>query len=124
MEIIEMIKKVIKNLRYTNYGKKIYDNLINNYGDYLLNNNNHNKSSWKNSKKKNQKNHININKDKKIELNDRDKKKSSENELEKIDVHTNNHKLNENKFLIELNNNKKDYFIECNKNMNKSLSKL
>ncbi len=32
---MESIKKTIKNLKQSNFGKKIYDNLISNYGDYL-----------------------------------------------------------------------------------------
>jgi hypothetical protein len=40
IEIIDMIKKVTKTLKYTNYGKKIYENLMNNYGEYLSNANN------------------------------------------------------------------------------------
>jgi hypothetical protein len=41
IEIIEMVKKTVKNLKQTNYGKKIYDNLMKNYGEYLnLPNNN------------------------------------------------------------------------------------
>jgi hypothetical protein len=35
LEIIEMIKKVLKNMKQTSYGKKIYDNLMANYGQYL-----------------------------------------------------------------------------------------
>jgi hypothetical protein len=37
LEIIEMIKKVLKNMKQTNYGKKIYDNLMVNYGEYFTN---------------------------------------------------------------------------------------
>lgn len=32
-----MIKKVCKSLKQTNYGKKIYDNLMSNYGEYFNN---------------------------------------------------------------------------------------
>jgi len=53
-----MIKKVSKNLRYTNYGKKIYENLMNNYGEYLSNLNNHKNSSK--FQKKNLKKGINV----------------------------------------------------------------
>ena len=35
LEMIENIKKITKNLKQTNYGKKIYDNLMANYGEYL-----------------------------------------------------------------------------------------
>ncbi len=35
IEIMESIKKFSKNLKQTNFGKKIYDNLMTNYGDYL-----------------------------------------------------------------------------------------
>ena len=35
IEIMENIKKTIKNLKQSNFGKKIYDNLMANYGDYL-----------------------------------------------------------------------------------------
>lgn len=45
MEIIDMIKKVTKTLKYTNYGKKIYENLMNNYGEYLSNQNTHKNSA-------------------------------------------------------------------------------
>lgn len=54
MELIEKIKKILKNLKYSNNGKKIYDNLINNYGDYL-NNNNGSKTDTLNQNKKNHK---------------------------------------------------------------------
>lgn len=54
IEIIEMIKKVSKSLKYTNYGKKIYENLMKNYGMYLSNQNNH-KNSLKVIKKNNSK---------------------------------------------------------------------
>ena len=37
-EIIEMIKKVMKNMKQTNYGKKIYDNLMTNFGEYFKTN--------------------------------------------------------------------------------------
>ena len=37
MEIMEGIKKILKNLKQSNFGKKIYDNLIANYGEYLNN---------------------------------------------------------------------------------------
>lgn len=55
MEIIDVIKKVSKNLRYTNYGKKIYESLMNNYGEYLSSQNNH-KNSAKTQKKNTKKN--------------------------------------------------------------------
>ena len=55
MEIIDVIKKVTKNLRYTNYGKKIYESLMNNYGEYLSNQNSH-KNSAKTLKKNTKKN--------------------------------------------------------------------
>ena len=32
-----MIKPVLKNLKITHHGKKIYEKLINNYGDYFQN---------------------------------------------------------------------------------------
>ncbi len=35
IEIMENIKKTLKNLKQSNFGKKIYDNLISNYGEYL-----------------------------------------------------------------------------------------
>ena len=35
LEMIENIKKITKSLKQTNYGKKIYDNLMANYGEYL-----------------------------------------------------------------------------------------
>jgi hypothetical protein len=35
LEIMEMIKKVLKSMKQTNYGKKIYDNLMINYGEYF-----------------------------------------------------------------------------------------
>jgi hypothetical protein len=40
LEIIEMIKKVLKTMKQTNYGKKIYDNLMANYGEYFNTSNN------------------------------------------------------------------------------------
>jgi hypothetical protein len=42
MEIIDMIKKSTKMLKQTNYGKKIYDNLLSKYGEYLHSNANTN----------------------------------------------------------------------------------
>ncbi len=35
LEMIEQIKKILNNLKKTNYGKKIHDNLIMNYGEYF-----------------------------------------------------------------------------------------
>jgi hypothetical protein len=35
LEIIESIKKTIKNLKQTNHGKKIYENIMSNYGVYF-----------------------------------------------------------------------------------------
>ncbi len=35
IQIIEMISRVLKQLRQTNYGKKIYENLMSNYGEYF-----------------------------------------------------------------------------------------
>jgi len=35
MEIISMIKPAIKNLKQSHFGKKIYENLLYNYGEYL-----------------------------------------------------------------------------------------
>lgn len=32
-----MIKPCLKNLKYSHYSKRIYDNLMNQYGDYLNN---------------------------------------------------------------------------------------
>ena len=57
MEIIDVIKKVAKNLRYTNYGKKIHESLMNNYGEYLSNQNCH-KNSAKTLKKNTKKNNL------------------------------------------------------------------
>ena len=39
-----MIKPAIKNLKQSHFGKKIYDNLLYNYGDYLQNKYNKNGS--------------------------------------------------------------------------------
>ena len=35
IQIIDMISKVLKQLRQTNYGKKIYENLMSNYGEHF-----------------------------------------------------------------------------------------
>jgi hypothetical protein len=56
LEIIELIKKTIKSLKQTNYGKKIYDNLMANYGDYF---NQNQPQTSKNKNKKGQKKTVN-----------------------------------------------------------------
>ena len=39
-----MIKPSVKSLKITHHGKKIYENLLKNYGEYFLNNKNNNKN--------------------------------------------------------------------------------
>ena len=34
-QIIDMLSKVLKNLKQTTFGRKIYDNLMINYGEYF-----------------------------------------------------------------------------------------
>jgi len=37
MEIISMIKPALKGLKHSHFGKKIHENLLSNYGEYLQN---------------------------------------------------------------------------------------
>ncbi len=46
-----MIKPAIKNLKQSHFGKKIYDNLVYNYGEYFQNQSNKNGSFTKKSEK-------------------------------------------------------------------------
>jgi hypothetical protein len=39
LAIIHEIKGVVKSLKHSSHGRKIYDNLMTSYGDYLQNNN-------------------------------------------------------------------------------------
>lgn len=55
--MIDMIKKVCKSLKFTNYGKKIYENLMKNYGEYLNNLKTH-KNSVRSTKKSNTKKNL------------------------------------------------------------------
>lgn len=53
IEMIEMVKKVSESLKCTNFGKKIYENLMNNYAEYLtINATKQPKNTLGNSKKK------------------------------------------------------------------------
>jgi len=108
MEIIDIIKKNLKHLRHTNYGKKIYDNLINNYGEYLIDN----KNAGNNLKKKNLKNISITEKVKKESKN----KRNPENSLIKINQKLCNN--NTNNSLMDMNNKFKDILIDCDKNSN------
>jgi hypothetical protein len=62
--MIEYIKKILKSLKQTNYGKKIYDNLMSNYGEYLTSNVNKSKNMKKPSTMVNKKPTIIIKKEK------------------------------------------------------------
>jgi hypothetical protein len=66
LEIIEHIKKILKSLKQTNYGKKIYDNLMSNYSEYLVSNVNKQKNSKKPSTMSNKKPTIILKKDIKV----------------------------------------------------------
>lgn len=40
--IIEQLRKSLRNLNQTNHGKRVYDNILKNYGEYFQNKNTHN----------------------------------------------------------------------------------
>lgn len=51
--IIQLIKPRLKSLKYSSQGKKIYDTLVYNYGEYLCYNNEKRNSSFQKSSAKN-----------------------------------------------------------------------
>jgi len=110
IEIIEMIKKVSKSLKYTNYGKKIYENLMKNYGEYLSNQNNH-KNSVKVIKKNNSK----------IGLNNSINKSLNQNNINEIKINNNPNKLEDtNKKQTKIDNHNKNNINHIAQNNNKN----